>query len=310
MSVKQDVLKTLELHKGESISGAQLAKELNVSRNAVWKAINALKEAGYPIASVTGKGYQLSQTSHILSRESINALLPKELPIMVEECVSSTNRELMKLAEDGAPNGTVLIAKEQTQGRGHDGHDFYSPKGTGIYLSILIRSEQLLASPRFFTIAAAVATAKAIESTVGKPVDIKWVNDLFMNGKKVCGILTEGAMDMERGDFRYIVVGIGINFCAPKDGFPGDLNQIATGIFSNEKEACDKEIPCIANLLTQFMSLYDCMKNDDYSFTNEYVKRTLVKGATHIDHNGYLHYTDVTGTNKLLRSSRDLTLSK
>ncbi len=191
MSAKQHVLSVLEQNKGNSVSGARLAGELSISRNAVWKAIKALQSEGYAISAVPNKGYCLSEENDILSVESITPYLAdnlKELSLMVHKSVTSTNTLLKELAGEGEKEGKVLIAEEQTGGRGRLGRKFYSPAKTGIYMSILLRPKLTVDDALFITTSAAAAVAEAIESVTGCEASIKWVNDIYCNGKKVCGI--------------------------------------------------------------------------------------------------------------------------
>ena len=141
MSVKDEVLHMLEANKGSYFSGATLAKELNVSRNSIWKAIKSLENEGYKISAATNKGYCLEQSNDILSNHSVGEFLKYPLDIHVYDTISSTNTVLKEMAEDGAKEGTVLVASEQTLGRGRMGRKFVSPAGTGIYFSILLRPD-------------------------------------------------------------------------------------------------------------------------------------------------------------------------
>lgn len=141
------------------------------------------------------------------------------------EEVTSTNDVCRDLARQGAPAGTVVIAERQTAGRGRRGRRFFSPDGTGLYMSLLLRPDAAAADAVTLTAVTAVGCAQALEGVIGQPVGIKWVNDLYLNGKKICGILTEGALCGARLD--YAVVGIGINLDAPADGFPEELRDIA-----------------------------------------------------------------------------------
>ena len=197
MSVKDEVLKELENNKGDYISGGQLADNLGVSRNSVWKAIKALEKSGYEINAIPNKGYCLAEKNDILSSYSIKQHLKNpHLDISVFSSVTSTNTILKEMAEQGAKEGTVIIAEEQTAGRGRTGKQFYSPKGTGIYISILLRPDIPAEESLFLTTSAAVATARAIEDVSDKRALIKWVNDIYLEDKKTCGILTEGAFNV------------------------------------------------------------------------------------------------------------------
>ena len=279
MSVKDEVLKELENNKGDYISGGQLADNLGVSRNSVWKAIKALEKSGYEINAIPNKGYCLAEKNDILSSYSIKQHLKNpHLDISVFSSVTSTNTILKEMAEQGAKESTVIIAEEQTAGRGRTGKQFYSPKGTGIYISILLRPDIPAEESLFLTTSAAVATARAIEDVSDKRALIKWVNDIYLEDKKTCGILTEGAFNVETGKLDYAIVGIGINVCIPDGGFPDDIKDIATAIFDKQTDSINKRSILIANLLDYFMEYYKDFKSKSY--VKEYIERSMIIGKT------------------------------
>ena len=279
MSVKDEVLKELENNKGDYISGGQLADNLGVSRNSVWKAIKALEKSGYEINAIPNKGYCLAEKNDILSSYSIKQHLKNpHLDISVFSSVTSTNTILKEMAEQGAKEGTVIIAEEQTAGRGRTGKQFYSPKGTGIYISILLRPDIPAEESLFLTTSAAVATARAIEDVSDKRALIKWVNDIYLEDKKTCGILTEGAFNVETGKLDYAIVGIGINVCIPDGGFPDNIKDIATAIFDEQTDSINKRSSLIANLLDCFMEYYKDFKSRSY--VKEYIERSMIIGKT------------------------------
>ena len=195
--VKQEVLAALDAARGRYISGQELAAQLSVSRTAVWKAVAALRRDGIPIKAVTNRGYTLAQSVDVLNAAAVAVLLDeatvKALQIEVVDRLPGTNAALRSRADAGAREGLVLIAQAQSAGRGRGGHSFYSPPG-GLYMSILLRPEIGARQAVGLTAMAAVAAARAAERLCGVPITIKWVNDLWKNGKKVCGILTEAAL--------------------------------------------------------------------------------------------------------------------
>lgn len=276
MSVKDEVLKQLEENKGSYISGANLANTLNVSRNAIWKAIKALEKSGYSINAITNKGYCLDIDNDILSSQSIKKYTSYDMDIHIYETVTSTNTVLKEMAENGAKEGTVIIANKQTLGRGRLGKNFYSPAGTGIYLSVLLRPDIPAEKALFLTTSAAVATARAIEDVCDKKADIKWVNDIYISDKKVCGILTEANFNIETGKLDYAIVGIGINICFPKEGFPDEINNIATAVFDTLSDSVNKRSILIAHLLNYFMDYYTNFNKKDY--VKEYIDRSMLLG--------------------------------
>jgi BirA family biotin operon repressor/biotin-[acetyl-CoA-carboxylase] ligase len=279
MNLKQQVLIKLESNRGISISGAKLAKELYVSRNAIWKAIKSLQDEGYCINAVTNKGYCLTDSNDILSAQSIIKYLKdetKDLRIEVFKTVSSTNTVLKNAAEAGESEGKVIIAEGQTGGRGRMGREFYSPPDTGIYMSILLRPTITAMESLFITTAAAVAVARAIEAVAGCTASIKWVNDIYCYGKKVCGILTEGALDLENGKLKYAVLGIGINVIPPKKDFPDELKKIATAIFKDNDYTADGKSRLAAQVLNHFWSYYESL--EQRKFMEEYRRRSFILG--------------------------------
>ena len=279
LSSKQQVLSVLEENKGKSVSGSKLAGELSISRNAVWKSIKTLQEEGYSITASTNKGYCLSSENDILSSQSITPYLSGnavKLRLEVQKSVVSTNSLLKELAIQGEAEGKVLIAEEQTCGRGRLGRDFYSPAKTGIYMSILLRPKMTVEDSLFITTSAAVAIAKAIEKIADCEAKIKWVNDIYCNGKKVCGILTEAGIDFEGGGLEYAVIGIGINVSKPKGGFPEELTNIATALFSSNKYSSDLRSQLVAEILNNFWIYYENISNK--TFLTEYRDRSLLIG--------------------------------
>jgi len=232
--LKNKVLYMLEREKGNIVTGGRLASSLGVSRNAVWKAVNALKEDGNEIVSVPNSGYRLMDTNDTLSEEVIRENLETEFigrSLTLLPTVHSTNRHLKEMDTTDTPNGHVVIANEQTNGRGRRSRMFISPKNEGVYLSILLKLDGLQNDIRLLTICAAVAVSGAIEKVCGIRADIKWVNDIFCNGKKICGILTEAIISGELQELSTVIVGIGIN----TGSVPHELGGIATSV----REAAD-----------------------------------------------------------------------
>ncbi len=274
--IKDDVLRELEENKGQYISGSEMASRLGVSRNAIWKTIKTLEKKGYIIDSVPRLGYALSDKSDILSSFSIEKHTKYPLNIEVYDTIPSTNTELKALAEDGALEGLVLVANEQTLGRGRMGKKFYSPKNTGVYLSILLRPEIPADKALYLTTMAAVATAKAIEDVSSKKAGIKWVNDIYIDDKKVCGILTESNLNIETNTLDYVIVGIGINICPPEGSFPSDIKDIATSVFENSKDAHNLKSKLVGHLLDYFFDFYTDSKTNKY--VDEYISRSMLIG--------------------------------
>lgn len=237
MRTKQKVLELLEKRRGESISGERIAAELSVSRNAVWKAIKDLQKDGYSVTAVTNKGYCLEETNDILSSEGIKPYLSDLLglsdgDVKVFATIESTNKTAKELALTGADHGTTVIADCQTMGRGRYSRSFFSPSGDGIYMTVILRPDRLkFTSPAEVTSFAAVCVAEAIEAVSDRNATIKWVNDIYLDGKKTCGILTEAITDFESGELGWIVVGIGVNVYTKTEDFPEEIRSVATSVF-------------------------------------------------------------------------------
>ena len=316
VTVENAVLSAFLDRAGVPVSGEELAKTLDVSRNAVWKAVNKLKKQGYEVLSKPNAGYVFSAEQKLVIPEraeavysvfcaekaaetaatadgsaalcmerenaaaaddvasfgaentgtsrkngaqtagnaaspcnsvsaeqnpvtlckTVGAMLqnynayPKISIIAVDE-IDSTNTALKKMAEAGAAEGTIVTARLQTGGKGRLGRTFLSPKGSGLYFSLLLRPDLPFSACRTLTTTAAVAVSRAVERLVpGAKCRIKWVNDVFLHGKKVCGILTEAAIGAETGKLDYAVLGIGINVTEPEGGFPEDLRSVAGAI--------------------------------------------------------------------------------
>ncbi len=280
MSSKSSILRILEQQKGSHVSGEDLAKQLQISRSAVWKAINELKKEGYQITAVPNRGYCLDPSSDRLSPEGVESYLTEVVwagNIHVYQLLESTNVTARQLALDGAPHGTVVLAEEQSAGRGRMGRRFASPKHTGIYMSVLLRPHWSAEDSLLITTAASVAVCRAVEQTTGKSAQIKWVNDVYLEGRKVCGILTEAVTDLESGGIESIILGIGVNFSTALADFPEELQHKAGSLFEKPPEHLDRN-RFAAILIQEVMALCDTLTSR--SFLNEYRERSLVLGKT------------------------------
>ena len=277
MTAKERIAVLLEENRSRYISGEEMAERLGVSRAAVWKAIGLLKENGYQIDAVTGKGYCLSEDTDVLSVSGIkNHLQPslQNFEIDVYKEVTSTNTLLRQKAADGAAEGTTVIAQRQTGGKGRFGRSFFSPEDSGLYMSILLRPNLTAAEATLITAAAAVAVCEAIETTVGGNPQIKWVNDVYLNEKKVCGILSEGNYSMESGQLEYVILGIGINVYEPTGGFPKELAEIAGAL--SEKQQGGLKNRLAAGITQNVMNHY--ARLSARGFLIEYRRRCFVTG--------------------------------
>lgn len=211
------------------VSGQELSDGLGVSRTAVWKAVNQLKAEGWQIEAVRSQGYRLLGEADVMTSSELATMLDtdwlgKRLAYYDE--TDSTNVQARKLAESGAPHGTLVAADCQTAGKGRRGRSWFSPKGTGIWMSILLRPAFSPVCASMLTLVAGMAVARGIEEACGLHPLIKWPNDLVIDGKKICGILTE--MSTEDEEIRYVVIGIGIN--VNNEEFPPEIRDKATSL--------------------------------------------------------------------------------
>ncbi|MDO5562850.1 MAG: biotin--[acetyl-CoA-carboxylase] ligase [Synergistaceae bacterium] len=278
MATKEKLLELFESNKGVYFSGEDIARALGISRAAVWKAVKALQGEGYSIDAVTNKGYCLSTNTDIISPQGIKKYLYgkcADIDVEVVQCAASTNALVREKANAGAPEGCVVVANEQSAGRGRLGRTFYSPSGAGIYMSLLLRPNNYPAqlAARVTTIAA-VAMCEAIEAVSDEEAQIKWINDIFIRGKKVCGILTEASFGLENSMLEYAVLGLGINVYKPAGGFPKELAHVAGAIFDAQRD--DMKNRLAAEFLNRFMAYYAELGKTDY--VKKYRSRCFVIG--------------------------------
>ena len=284
---KEQVLQKL-LEADEPISGAALAANLGLSRNAVWKGIEQLREEGYAIEAKTRQGYRLvSCENRLVEPMILRELLPiQNYRLKIYKEVDSTNEEAKKLARIGEAENLVVLAESQTAGKGRRGRSFYSQGSRGLYMSLLLRPKLSFQEALKITTMTAVAVSRAIEKNCGAEVGIKWVNDLFIRGKKVCGILTEAGIDFETGDLDYAVVGIGVNVL--KCAFPEELKEIVTTLEDESGEQMSRS-KLAADILREIHELYrelEAAEGGAPSYHEEYVKRSIVLGKEVMVHSG------------------------
>lgn len=211
------------------VSGQELCNKFGVSRTAIWKVINQLKEAGYEIEAAQNKGYHLIAAPDVMTEaelESLKNTLWAGCEIYCFDSIDSTNTKAKELAEAGHPSGTLVVADQQTLGRGRRGRSWESPAGTGIFMTLMLKPDINPNNASMLTLVAAMATARAITEVTGEVAQIKWPNDIVMNGKKVVGILTE--MSAQFDYINHIVVGIGIN--VHNEEFPEEIAKTASSL--------------------------------------------------------------------------------
>ncbi|MDF2558452.1 MAG: biotin-protein ligase [Bacillales bacterium] len=277
MSTKHKILELLEKNRGHHLSGEEIAKQLEISRSAVWKNIKLLEKDGYYIKAVTNQGYSLTDDNNILSVQGILPYLSNEnfsKKIHIFHSLESTNKTAKEMAINGHEHGTVIISDSQTSGKGRYGRTFYSPSGSGLYMSFILRAEYLnLPTVPLITSATAVAVCRAIESVTGKEPKIKWVNDIVLENKKICGILTEAMSNFESGTIDWIIIGIGVNI--DTNDFPDELKGIAGSLFSSVSEGTIRN-RLAAEITNILLSSNDWLDNPQVY--TEYKSRQLLFG--------------------------------
>jgi BirA family biotin operon repressor/biotin-[acetyl-CoA-carboxylase] ligase len=214
------------------LSGEHLSKELGVSRTAVWKHITALRKAGYRIEAVSSRGYHLVSSPDNIEPHEISAQLDGSkigCSLSFLKSTSSTNADAFRLAEDGAAEGTVVLADSQSGGKGRRGRVWSSPAEVNLYCSVVLRPPIMPYEAPQLTFLSAVAVARAIELTTSLTPEIKWPNDLLISGKKVAGLLNE--MSAETDGINFVILGIGVNLNMSAVQFPADLRHPATSVF-------------------------------------------------------------------------------
>lgn len=270
-ATKQALLAALSAAQGECISGQQLARQLGVSRAAVHKAAAALAAQGYALEAAPRRGYRLAGGDPFCAE----AVGEYDAPIFLYDTLESSNRTAKTLALEGAPHGTMVLAGQQTAGRGRMGRRFESPAGKGVYLSLVLRPSLPMTEAQAVTVSAAVAVCRAVKKLCGLELGIKWVNDLYYNGKKVCGILTEAVLDLESGMLDYAVLGLGFNVAAPADGWPEDLRDVAGALYDGSP-APGARAALAAAFLNAFWPLYRAGPRSGY--LDEYRRRQALTG--------------------------------
>ncbi len=262
--MKEEILRLLRSADGY-ISGQELCNRFGVSRTAVWKAINQLKEAGYEIEAQQNKGYRLMAAPDLMTEAEIKSLMHTEWvakEVLYFDTIDSTNTKAQELAEKGYPSGTLVVADKQESGKGRRGRSWVSLSGTGIFMTLMIKPDINPNNASMLTLVAALAVAKAITSVTGEEALIKWPNDIVVNGKKVCGILTE--MNAQFDYINHIVVGIGIN--VHNESFPEEISQMASSLMIEAGGKRFHRAQIIAETMSYFEQYYDTfLKTQDLS---------------------------------------------
>ena len=289
MNTKEYILTKLVENHDNYLSGETIASELGVTRTAVWKAIRELASDGIEIIALRNQGYRLTEASRVrgmnllLGAERVSGYLKNKLPVKVWRTLDSTNNAARELASKQAneKNDALIVSATQTAGKGRMGRSFYSPEGCGLYVTLLVHPECDAAESVKLTCAAAVAAARAIDSLRGEnpTAEIKWVNDIYLGGKKVAGILTEGQLSIESGRLEFAVVGIGFNLLVPDGGYPEEIRQRAGAIFEDSASMpFDVYNRLAAQFANEYYRIYPGLNPE--TFLDEYRSRSFIIGRT------------------------------
>lgn len=255
--MQERILEMFERHKGEYVSGEQLSRELGCSRTAVWKQIENLRAQGYVFEALSRRGYRLVYAPAKLNIDLLKQKLNTKTmggQITFYDEVSSTNTIAHEFVRQGATEGTLIIAESQTAGRGRMGKKWHSPKGTGIWMSLVLKPRIPIYFTPQLTLLTAVALCRSIKRVTGTDINIKWPNDLLIGGKKVCGILLESSAEDER--LKYVVCGVGVSANLQPHDFPPELQSVATSLAIESGRTVERE-ELIAEFLKQFEDLYE-----------------------------------------------------
>ena len=261
--MKSQILKMLR-ESDHYVSGQELCEKFGVSRTAIWKAINSLKATGYEIEATPNKGYYLKEAADVMNSNELQSIrktkwIGKEIHYF--DKIDSTNTKAKELAEQGAESGTLIVADQQVAGKGRRGRSWESPAGSGIFMTILLKPEINPNHASMLTLVTALAVAKALAEVTGENAQIKWPNDIVVNGKKVCGILTE--MSAQFDYINHIVIGIGIN--VHNESFPEEIEKMATSLYLESKKKFHRA-EIIEKVLEYFENYYELfLKTEDLS---------------------------------------------
>lgn len=304
MSTKDYVLNKLLSANGQAISGQDIADELEVSRTAIWKCVKELEEEGYSIESIRKKGYVLHDSPDVLHEAHITPYLKTEQygrNLIIFDEVESTQKIAHDEAQQEVPNGTLVIADSQTGGRGRLARTWYSARGKGIWMSLIARPHLSIEQAPQLTLVTAVAIIHTLKEVTGLEAQIKWPNDILLNGKKITGILTELQADPDR--IQAVIIGIGMNVNQQETDFEDEITSIATSlrIESGKKWERAEIIGELMNQLEKYVHMYEThgfspikMLWESYSvtigkkLTARMVNETLRGEAIGISENGLL----------------------
>lgn len=298
------------------ISGGRISRELGVSRTAVWKHVSALRGCGYNIEAVPSRGYRLvsspdSIDPYYIKTQLNGRTIGNRLEYLKQ--TSSTNVDAFQLAEDGAPEGTVVLADSQSGGKGRRGRLWVSPAGVNLYCSVILRPAIMPYEAPQLTFLSAVAVARAIELTTGLVPEIKWPNDILISGKKVAGLLNE--MSAETDGVNFVILGIGVNLNMTAELFPADLRQPATSLLLESGVPVDRSRFSSA-MLNELDRLYSDFQSNGFGpVREEWQRRCSASGKrVHVSDSGTEcaegHFIGIDSQGALLLRSDDETVHR
>ncbi|PJN62210.1 Bifunctional ligase/repressor BirA [Paenibacillus sp. GM1FR] len=256
MTKHEDLLHMLLDAEGRFVSGEEISRNLSISRTAVWKHVNKLRDMGYEFEAVSRKGYRLLTKPDSIDPTGLQLALDTTVfgrKAVLLASTLSTQGDVLKLAEQGQAEGAVVIAEEQTGGRGRFGRQWFSPPGKGIWMSVLLRPDLPLQHTPQLTLLTGVAVCRAVRACSGADAGIKWPNDVLIDGRKVCGILLESTV--EDHEVRYCIAGIGVDVNFDPEDYPEDLTTIATSLKMETGQSVDRT-KLTAAILTELEQLY------------------------------------------------------
>ncbi|RAV18491.1 biotin--[acetyl-CoA-carboxylase] ligase [Paenibacillus contaminans] len=262
--MNERLVQLFKQNQGVFLSGEQLSKELNCSRTAVWKHIQSLRKEGFEFEAVPKLGYRLLQVPERIDQASLLARLQTRTlgrTIKLYDEVDSTQNIAHELVRNGAGEGTLVIAEQQTKGRGRMGRNWLSPKGKGIWMSVVLKPEIPLPFTPQLTLLVAVALCRTIRKLTPE-VGIKWPNDLLVRGKKISGILLESSAEDER--LNYVIVGVGISANLKEEDYPDDLREKATSLLIERGEPIDRAA-LVCDFLLQLEDLYELYRDQGFA---------------------------------------------
>ena len=277
---RDKILELLQKERLSFVSGEDLSQRLGITRAAVWKCIAALRKEGYEIESRTRMGYRLCAvpdriSAEVIARQISTAVVGRNIECF--RCIDSTNNYAKQRAQNGAQDGLVIVAERQSDGRGRCGRSFESEVEKGVYMTVLLRPEVMPQEILPITALAAVAACNAVERVCGVRPGIKWTNDLVLNGKKICGILTEMALEGESGRIQYVALGIGINVNHTAMDFSQEVGKIATSLAAETGKTVSRSA-LIAALLEEIDQLYAQIGKNLSDYLSAYKKDCVMLG--------------------------------